>query len=382
MKISILLLLLTFSSTTLAKTVARVLEVNGNSFVFFGKNQSKQLRYADKIEDMSEVMVEDGGTVTLKDELGRVYHLAGGTYAKLFQDSVEVKSGNVWVTSTSNKFAGIISSVNGIAKFSRGHFIYSFDNILGKSQVLVLTGQVEFSNVVESNLSINVPAGHFSFVDQNKANGLPRGATRVGLASYKQVKSLFHGIDNLKTTNFDKALFGQSLSPKRGIASVPTDSSPRKGKLIFLESNGSRSIASVSKKESAYDYYKSIKKKVGSSKAKRSGSQAKVRFFGFDDSVSVKKPKKVKKTTSVKRLKVMQKPVVKVVREAKKPIKVESKRKPASVERAQLIQQINAKGAFEDSLNQANRENKRHPEEVNALIDELKSYDQTYQEDY
>ena len=99
MKISLLLLLLAFSTSTLAKTVARVLEINGNAFVFYGKNDSKKLFYGDKIEDMSELMVDDSSTVTLKDEYGRLFHLAGGTYAKIYNNLLEVKNGNIWVTS-------------------------------------------------------------------------------------------------------------------------------------------------------------------------------------------------------------------------------------------------------------------------------------------
>lgn len=376
MKISVLLLLLSFSTGAFAKTVARVLEINGNAFVFYGKNDSKRLFYGDKIEDMSEIMVDDSSTISIKDEQDRIFHIAGGSYLKVLQNQVELKNGNVWVTSQKSNSYGLINSVNSVAKFSQGHFIYSFDNMSGKSQVLVLTGDVAFSNMVERDLSVNIPAGHFSFVDQKTANGLPRGATRVGLTSYKQVKGLFTGLKGLENTNFDKALFGNQL-PNRAIASVPADtnSGTRKGKLIFIETNAKRVPASVSQKEeSAYDYYKSIKKSV-IKKSKKAKSVAKIRMFGFDHTVA---PKVVsKKIKAVKKIQII--PVTKVVKTVKK---VESKRTPASVEKVQLIQEINANGAFESSLNKANHENKRHPEEVNQLIDELQSYDQTYDKNY
>lgn len=384
MKILLLLLLLAFSTSSLAKTVARVLEINGNAFVFYGKKDSKKLFYGDKIEDMSEVMVDDSSTVTLKDEYGRVFHLAGGTYAKIFNNLLEVKNGNIWVTSQKGNAYGVINSVNSIAKFTQGHFVYSFDNMSGKSQVLVLTGDVDFSNVVEPNLSIKVPAGHFSFVDQEKVNGLPREATRVGLTSYKQVKSLFTGIESLENTKFDKALFGKSVVTSRGIASVSSGSQnfAKKGKLLFVETEARRLPASVgSKKEdSAYEYYKTIKKSV-SKKVKKTGKVAKVRLFGFDDNQEPKQIQKVKKTKQVKTVKKVpvKKPVEKV---SKAPVPAKSNRAPASVEKVQLINEINARGAFEKSLQKANDENKRHPAEVNSLINELKSYSETYEEDY
>ncbi len=384
MKISILLLLLTFSTGALAKTVARVLEINGNAFVFYGKKDSKRLFYGDRIEDMSEIMVDDSSTISIKDEFDRVFHIAGGSYVKVFNNLLELKNGNVWVTSQKGNAYGVISSVNSVAKFTQGHFVYSFDNMSGKSQALVLTGDVKFSNVVEPDLSVNIPAGHFSFVDQKTANGLPRGATRVGLTSYKQVKGLFTGLKGLEKTNFDKALFGGQVAA-RGIASVPSDvaSGGKKGKLIFIETNASRGIASVgAKEESAYDYYKSIKKTV-SKKTKKIGAVAKVRMFGFTQRPAAKQaPKLVQK--QVKAVKKIQAAPVKAVAKkiVKKVNKAKSNRTPASVEKSKLIQEINANGAFEKSLNQANHENKRHPEEVNQLIDELKSYDQTYDKNY
>lgn len=380
MKVSLLVLLLSFSTSAFAKTVARVLEINGNAFVFYGKKDSKKLFYGDKIEDMSEVMVDDSSFVSLKDEYGRVFHLAGGTYVKMFNSLVELKNGNVWVSSTKNTNFGVINSVNSIAKFTQGQFIYSFDNVSGKSQVLVLTGDVTFSNVVESNLKVEVPAGHFSFVDQTLANGLPRGATRVGLSSYKQVKSLFNEVKGLEKTSFDKALFGGKIETKRSIASVPSaeSSSGKKGKLIFVESGAQRKIASVQKEVSAYDYYKDVKKKY-SADSQKSEKVAKVRMFGFSSDVAV--PKKKTKKTVKKQAKVQKvvKPV-KIVEHRAEP-KV-AKRVPASVESKNLIKEINATGAFEKSLQNATETNTRHPQEVNELIDELKSYDQTYQDDY
>lgn len=377
MKILILLLLLTFSTGALAKAVARVLEINGNAFVFYGKKDSKRLFYGDKIEDMSEIMVDDSSTISIKDEYGRIFHIAGGSYVKVFNNLLELKNGNIWVSSQKGNSHGVITSVNSIAKYTQGNFIYSFDNMNGKSQALVITGDVKFSNSVEPNLSVIIPAGHFSFVDHDSANGLPRGATRVGLTSYKQVKKLFTGLKSLENTNYDKAIFAS----KRSIASVPADvaSGAKKGKLIFVETNGSRDIASTGQKEeSAYDYYRSIKKSI-SKKPQKTRSTAKVRMFGFDQRSATKSvSKKVQKQAKAMK-KIQVAPVKTVVKKVKN---VDSNRIPASVEKVQLIHEINANGAFEKSLNKATDENKRHPEEVNDLIDELRSYDQTYDKSY
>ena len=129
MKITILLLLFTFSTGALAKTVARVLEIKGNAFVFYGKKDSKRLFYGDQIEDMSEIMVDDSSTLSIKDEKDRVFHIAGGSYVKVSNNSLELKNGNVWVTSQKGNNFGVISSVNSIAKYTQGHFIYSFGQL-------------------------------------------------------------------------------------------------------------------------------------------------------------------------------------------------------------------------------------------------------------
>ena len=377
MKILSLLILMSWSSQILAKTVARVLEVSGNAFVFYGKKDSKRLFYGDKVEDMSEVMVDDDSTVSLKDEYGRVYHLAGGTYVKVFNNLLEIKNGNVWVSSDRARTFGVINSVNSLAKFTQGQFVYSFDNISGKSQILVLTGDVTFSNALETNLSVQVPAGHFSFVDQNLADGLPRGATRVGLSSYKQVKNIFASVKGLEKTSFDKALFGgdEALIPtdaqtRRTIASVSTDvkgPGSTKGKLIFVDAPVRVRIpASVKKEGVAYNYYQKITQQ---SRPQKTGQVAQIRMFGFDSNAAADK----------KQVPLRQKAVVQLKSSQHTPA---SQRSPASVEKSNLIREIGADGRFESSLNEAIDQNKRHPEEVNQLIDELQSYDQSFQKNY
>lgn len=373
MKVLLLILLFSFSLSSFAKTVARVVEVKGNAFVFYGKKDSRKLFYADKIEEMSEIMVDDSSSVSIKDEYGRIYHLAGGTYIKVFNNLVELKNGNVWVSSDKKTNFGVINTVNAIAKYTVGQFIYSFDNVSGKTQVLVMTGKVNYSNIVESNLSVEVPAGHFSFVDQSLANGLPRGATRIGLSSYKKVKHLFNGIESLEKTSFDKAFINEVPAPKRSIASVPSSDSStgKKGKLIYVgDDSPSRVVASVTKEVSAYDYYKQAKKKYNIGKVKK---VAPVRLYGFPFAAAA--PKKVVQKQQI----VVKKQVSPVIKKAPKK---SVKRVPASVETKSLISEINSSGAFESSLQKATKSNTRHPEEVNKLINELKSYEQTYQDDY
>lgn len=380
MKLSLLILLiLSISSNAFGKTVARVLEVNGNAFVFLNQQGPKKLFYGDQIEDMSEVMVDDMSSISLKDEQGRIFHISGGSYVKVFNNLLELKNGNIWVSSTKNFYHGVVSTVNSIAKYKQGQFIYSFDNFTGKSQILVITGEVGFSNVLQPNLNVEVAAGHFSFVDHATANGLPRGATRVGLSSYKKVKSLFHNVKALEKTNFDQAIFKDSPTSKRSIASITIENQQKKsfgkkGKLIFVDSDNShtsRSIASA-KNDSAYNYYTEytqMQKKPKRSKLNPSKTVAPVRMFGF-------KTGSMSEEKSIVSVNIIQ-PVIPPVKSSKA-----IKRVPAAIESKQLIKEINSSGAFEKSLQQAIDVNTRHPQEVNQLINELKSYGQSYQGDY
>ena len=195
MKLGLLVLLIFMTQITHAKIVARVLDVKGNAFSFYGK-KAVTLKYGSKLSDLSEVMVEDGSTLSLVNAKGHIFHVNGGSLVKLFDGIVELKNGHIWVQSN-NKQRGLINTSNSVGVFNEGEFIYSFDNISGKTQLLVLTGEVKFSNAIEPELQTNIASGYFSLIDPKYENGIPRGATKVGLQSYKEMKSVFAHFDKL-----------------------------------------------------------------------------------------------------------------------------------------------------------------------------------------
>ncbi len=171
MKVSLtaILIALAIPLSALGSSVGTVVDIMGNSFNFYGSKHKKtiSLRYGSKIPDLSEVMVEDGSYVTIRDEYGRVFHLTGGTYAKFFNNIVELKNGYIWASSSNAKDRGEVHTINSITNYGSGQFIYSFDNVSGKTQLLVLDGFVNFSNAVEPDVAITVQAGNFTLVDQN-----------------------------------------------------------------------------------------------------------------------------------------------------------------------------------------------------------------------
>jgi len=384
--IALSLMIMIFSAPTFAKTVARVLGIEGNAFSFSSGGKSKQLSYGGKIQDMTVIMVEDGSQVSLKDEYGRVFHMAGGTQVKFFHQMLEVEKGYIWVSSTISDSIGTINSANSITKFTQGQFIYSFDSSQDKAQVLVLSGNVQFSNTVEPDIIVDVPAGHFSFVKHDYEKGLPRRATRVGLTSYKSIKKIFNNNELIKHQVFDKAFGNDEMKvnsgSSRAIASVPGSEKVRKsksrsrGKVVFVETSINGRIP-ASAGSSPMDYYKSIQKT--NRNPKKNEKTAQVRMFGFDELSAVDPNRKSLRIVPVRRkVKVSAKPIIEEI----KRLPRSANRLPASVNSSSMVNDLKNDSLFEKSLEKSINTNQRHPKETNQLIDELKSFDQTYQKQY
>lgn len=372
MKLVISLTLL-FSFSALAKTVARVADYGGKSFIFMENGQSKELRYGDKIPDLSQLMVDDNAYVTLVDEQGNIHHMAGGSYVKFFNNLLEVQNGYVW-TKAKSEGKKIINTINSVIKYEKGEFITTVNSGDNRSQLLVIYGEPEFASSTESHLSIPVKSGEFTFIDKSYERGLPRRPTRVGIKSYYKIKGVFANISTLKTNSFEKTLNGNTQSVKREIASVPSSNPTKKGNVIYIKTYGdnSRAPQSVNPKEpSAYDYYKKVRRK------KRSKKRAKVKYFGFEFKESPKVTTKVKPITNVT-------PRITITPPKKSDIQ---DRQPASVAPKQVTPQPNniindINSVFEKSYRNNVKQNTKHSNEVNDLIDELKTFRNDFKKNY
>jgi hypothetical protein len=364
MKFSLALTLILFSSVIQAKIVARVLDIKGNAFSFVDK-KATELKYGSKLVDLSEIMVEDGSTLSLVNQKGHIFHINGGSLVKLFDGIMELKNGHVWIQSN-NSQKGLFNTPNSVGEFSEGELIYSFDNISGKTQLLVLTGDVKFSNAIEPSLYTKISSGFFSLIDPKYENGLPRGATKVGLKSYKNMKNIFADFDKLQETKFEETLWGEKPSSARSIASVVPKATHQKsrGKLIRITTYETSSRLPASVNGSPLDYYKNlVKKDAWKYKPIKNNNTAPIRYFGTQTSlhIEVKINKKTAKTYS---------------NSIKKSV-----RAPASIQKVNLINDLK-KSSFETSLDSESTKIKRHSNEVNHLIDELKSYKQNFKKDY
>ncbi len=244
-RLSSSLVLALLAVPALAKPVAQVTEVSGTVFMVTADGKTTSLRANDHLEDKAEVLVEEGGSVTLNDYYDATYHLIGGTHLKIFNKSVQLKKGKTWIQSKTKQHSLALTTANGHVDYSSGEFISSFDQTSGRSQVLVVSGDVYVSNVLDRDLRYLIPAGSFTLVDPDVENGVPRAPTKVGLTSLSSALLEFKRLpEEIKTQ-----------APARAIASVK-DEPAKKGEIIFISTN--RLPASVN--NGPHKYFKKFKK--------------------------------------------------------------------------------------------------------------------------
>lgn len=330
-KLSSSFLLLSLSFGVLAKPVAQVIDVSGTVFVVNQEGKTSALKLNEHIDDKSEVLVEEGASITLNDYYDATYHLIGGSHLKFFNKSVQLKKGKTWIQAANSRHPLALTTANGHVDFFKGEFITTFDQSTNRSQVLVVNGEVEVSNILNKHMKYTVGAGTFTMVDPEVENGVPRTPTKVGLQSLNNALAEFKKLPK-------KML--EAVTPSRAIASVeerPTKSVKR-GEIIFITSN--RKPASVDS-SLANKYFKKVVRK------------------NYDDGPV---PIKIYGTVTAK-------PVVEI-----------APRKPASVQFGAPSVPKMAVGVmpndpqFSESLKKHELEQPKYSKELQSLIEELKSY--------
>ncbi|WP_408097571.1 hypothetical protein ACJVC5_01290 [Peredibacter sp. HCB2-198] len=335
-KLSSSFLLLSFSLAVYAKPVAQVTEINGTVFVVTPEGKTSALKVNQHIEEKSEVMVEEGATVTLNDYYDATYHLTGGSHLKFFNKSVQLKKGKTWIQSVNARHPLALTTANAAVDFWKGEFITTFDQASSRSQVLVVNGEVEVSNVLDKNMKYTVAAGTFSLIDPEVENGIPRTPTKVGLASLNKALSEFKQLpEKIKATE-----------PRaRSIASVEEKAPApvKKGEIIFISTN--RLPASVS--GSAHKYYK---QKVTTKKVV-DARPVPIRIYG----------------TSYQKTE----PYVAPTEAPRQPASVQSVT-PDAAKKMPQTSVLNQE--FGESLKKHTAEQPKYSKELEKLIDDLKSY--------
>jgi hypothetical protein len=247
-KLSSSFLLLSLSFSVWAKPIAQVVKIEGQVFVVTNEGKTSALKADQHIEEKSEVLVEEGASITLNDYYDATYHLIGGSHLKLFNKSLQLKKGKAWIQSRTTKHPLVLTTANGHVSYTKSEFIVTFDQASARSQVLVVNGEVETSNILNESVKHMIPAGSFSMIDPEVDGGTPRAPTKVGLQSLDSALAEFKVI-----TDKEKL----SAVPKREIASVENTATPvvKKGEIIFMKSH--RHPASVKSGE-AHKYFKKM----------------------------------------------------------------------------------------------------------------------------
>jgi hypothetical protein len=362
-----------------------------------------------------EILTEDDGSqISFVISMIILIIVSGGSHIKVMNKIMEVRDGHLWVQSENRREEFSVQTSNSNAYFIDGEFIVSYNSQSGKSQVLVVNGEVSYSNILEAHLKYPVQSGQFSFVEQNFENGRPRNPTNIGFKSFKTVMSLFEGVKpadkgfeevmtaHIKDMEFKRKQAIDDASPggtekgvSRKIASVEektTSKKIKKGKIIFLSATQKSHKKGVKRNPAsampvtgkAYFHHltapkkKTVKKGHYHKKAhkkKMKKATAPVRVFDFSDDNYPEFPKKtVEMKPETPALK--EEPEIRVI-SVPSPKKVD--RMPASVT---PVTQNHEERMFEQSLKKEYEEQKKHPEEVNELIDELKNYREDFNKYY
>jgi hypothetical protein len=278
LKISLTALVLITALSALGKPVAQVIEVNGVVFLVTPDGKTKTVKASDHIEENSEVLLSENSTMIVNDYYDASYHLTEGGHYKFFDKSLQLKKGKTWVRSLNPRHNLALTTANGFLNFNKGEFIVTFDSSSSRSQVMVVSGNVEVSNILEKNFTQVVSEGTFSLIDPDVDDGLPRTPTRIGLESLNLALSEF------KTTLPQIKPEVISEEPLRSIASVPSGPTPEtaaeiknrsRGEIIFMTSDNKISRV-PSSTDSAYSYFK--QKSVVPKKHK--ATSVNVRFYG------------------------------------------------------------------------------------------------------
>ncbi len=344
MKFNLILALTFLLNHAYAGVVASVKEVSGNVFTFEPNGETHVVQKGMVLNDLSELMTEDSAQVTIVNHLDQTIHLSSGTHIKFLNRILEVQNGTVWVLSKSNDSAVSVQTSNAKTNYNLAEFIMSYDNSSGKSQLFVINGEVEFSNMLENDLKYDVTTGKFSYISKDYENNTPREPTLIGFDSYKNLVSEFKGIKP-QDIGFEKSLALNQKDSNRTIASAggievePTEEiktiqqqPTNKGQIIYLRTvEGSvRAPASVL---SSSEYYQKLKKQ----------GQAKKELNKMVNKVEVK---------------------------IHRPQLVESQRIPAS-HSSQIMQDLNNLDIAIES--QKSPKSHTYPTEVNDLLRDLKN---------
>ncbi|MCR9203336.1 MAG: hypothetical protein NXH75_02080 [Halobacteriovoraceae bacterium] len=386
-----------FANSTFAKIVAVVSKLEGKAF-YSAQGKTHTLSEGMHIPAQAEIFTDLGAQVSINDYYDHIYHLSGGAHVVVYTNLIELKEGYLWMKSLAyDELKGPfrVTTPNAVVENQTGEGIVSFDVYTGKTQLLSIKGDFEFKNSQMENLGITLSEGQFSFIHNEHEKGHPRKATPIGYASYKKITGLFEGVQPFdKQEKIVRKTFLSTNPPKkkvrpttpqnnRGVASVKSnkafDQALEAKKAGHTTVRRLREPASQAQhQEKVMDYYQQKVKQLAKPKPKKKWNPGYQKKSGVPVRVFGQRTSGRRGPASVKR----QAPgmvTLKPGETAKKYKKKVKTRMPASI--GGMLPKVNT-NAFESELLNQYKNQMRHDQEVNDLIDQLESVDMDYKKEY
>jgi len=330
LKSKLLLVALVLPFSAHAGLVGKVHAVKGDAFLV-KDGKTSTLKVDMDIEDGSQIMVGDDAGVTLGDFYDRRYYLTEGSNLVMNDRSSTLLKGAVWSQSLSQKANVQLSTANMLMSSYQGEFIATFDAAEKKSQLTVISGEVDVASPMEPAFRYAVVAGQFSVASPKVDDGYPRAPTALGYDSLMKSVARFPGVKSMDA-GVAKA------QSQRAPASVEGAPALKKGEIIFMKSIQSADRVPASADDEAQKYFLKTTQKPRKV-MKKEKNEAKVRVIGYQ------------------------------------PVAATSSRKPASSHKVQSKAHAPSvsDSDFLKSYQQHQAQQPKNPQELQRLMDDLNS---------
>ncbi len=269
-KSSFFLLLLISSLGAHARLVGKIHKVKGMAFMTHD-GRTITLKEGMDVHQSAQIIVSDQAQVTLGDFNERRFHLAGGSSFILNQHEATLLSGSIWSQATAFSKSFTLSTANMLMQSFKGEFVATYSTDSKKTQLTVISGEVNAASPKKPELRYGILAGHFTTAHEDYDQGYPRSPTQLGFSSLTNTLKIFPGVEALDTS---VASAQKKADIGREIASIGESEAPKPSVKHIKSSFVERNIASV---DTAQKYYL---KKIQRQKAQPQSQGARVRVIG------------------------------------------------------------------------------------------------------
>jgi hypothetical protein len=249
---SLILALMVVPVVCHAKLVGKVHSVSGHAFMNHD-GRTITLKKGMDVHDSAQIIVSDKALVSVGDFYDRYYHLSSGTSVILNERSLALQSGSVWSQAVKTNSSTTIATANLLAQSFNSEFVVTYSVNDKKSQITVISGDVNVASPKQPALRYALVAGQFSSAHPDVDEGYPRTPTRLGFESLNRTLSLFPGV---KARDEGIAHIQKNKKQGRAIASVESkELGHSTGEIIYIKTNKNPTRAPASSGE-AQKYYK------------------------------------------------------------------------------------------------------------------------------